>query len=270
MKIKSTVIVLFSICLLCACAFEGYDAEVQTPELIQQETPLYNYLQLVSSDNGAEILEVACIEFIYPFIVLVYDQEEEYVKSESISNNANFANFLRTLEGEHSISLSYPITGTLKDGSPLSITNNEELEASLSNCIDEELEILYGIALQCDWKVTDSSEENSPYIDSVFSMKEANGSVKYTIDETNYFGTWIFYYAGTELHLNIFFEYDEQNRPTNENNLPLVKEDWNQDWRILDYSEERIEIEKDNMVYVLEKSCEDESKEIEEEEIINQ
>lgn len=249
-------------CSTISCEIEPYGGAPQEVDAIAQEDALYNYLGLVSQESDNELTDLGCVEFIYPFILFQYDEELEYVQQFSVTGNENFVALLTNLEEGHSIGLSYPIAGTLADGSSITVSSNEELQASLENCIQEELEIILGncnaIVEDCVWQVTESSIEENPYIDSFFTMRD-DGSILFTVNEEEQpKGTWIFYFIGFDLHMNINFGPTEPSEDETDTELVFKTADWNFDWKIVSIDEDRIEIENsENVRYTLEKICEE-------------
>ncbi len=238
-------------------------------ETINKENELYNYLGLVTKSQP-ELTDVGCIEFIYPFVVYQFDDNNEYVNRTSISGNDNFAELIGNLSQGYSIGFSYPISGNLTDGTAVTINNNAELQQSLQTCIEEELEIIIGncngIIQDCVWKVANSDNEESPYIDSFFTMRN-DGSVVFSVlqqneeeeeeeEETNEneeetepvyeeeVGTWIFYYVGSDLHLNINFGSFEENEEGEIAEEDQIKADWNFDWKASCINDTKITLEK--------------------------
>ncbi len=245
-----------------SCEIEPYGGTPQAIDAIAQEDTLYSYLGLVSQESDSELTDLGCVEFIYPFILFQYDEELEYVQQFSVTGNENFVALLTNLETGHSIGLSYPIAGTLADGSSITVSSNEELQASLESCIQDELEIILGncndIIEDCIWRVTESSIEESVYIDSYFSMG-ADGSVVFNVSENEQpKGTWIFYFIGFELHMNMNFATTETSEDEIDTEPIFKTADWNFDWRIVSIDEDRIEIKNsENITYALEKICEE-------------
>lgn len=250
-----------------------------TTETISKQDALYGYLGLVAQDSSAEpIAEVGCIALIYPFVLFRYDNEQRYMDQVSVQGNADFAALLDTLEADHSIGLSYPISGILDDGTTIVVENNEQLQKSLETCIEEELELIIGtcnaIVEDCIWKVAQSVPEESPYIDSFFTLDE-DGSMIFSILQPSEeeqelpeneipayetkVGTWIFYFIGADLHLNMHFGPLEISDTGEIISGQEVKQDWNFDWKINHITENRIEIENEQGTeYTLEKECEEE------------
>lgn len=248
---------------------EAADDIPKNIHIIKKDDALYTYLGLLSTDTDTEITDIGCIEFIYPFVLFQFDNEDKYVQQVSVLSNENFASILSNLKDGYSIGLSYPISGNLKDGTPVSVNSNEELEQSIDRCIEQELEIILGecnaIVEDCIWSLTESDPEDSSYLDSFFTLR-GDGSVVFSViqkdtenddesiedgDETEEdemvfkeeVGTWIFYFIGPDLHMNINFgPIEEENGMVSE--LDSLKSDWNFDWKINYIDTEKIAIEK--------------------------
>ncbi|WP_394750851.1 hypothetical protein [Spongiimicrobium salis] len=259
---KPTILILFLGSIFLGCEFEPIGDEKER-SLIQQESALYGYLETVSSDPETTLLDVGCVEFVYPFTLFVYNNDSIFARREAVFNNKNFIGILTTLEKEYSISLSYPIQGTLEDGESVAINSNEELEASLETCIEETFEEIIGLCngivseMECVWEVTESSISESPYLATNFKLEE-DGSVTFTIGETAYKGTWVFYYIGNELHLNINFQSMEDTMLDMDPTFS-IEDDWNFDWQIIHIDTEKIMFTNTEAVeYTLERQCEEE------------
>ncbi len=249
-------------CFIISCEIEPYGGTPQEIDAIAQEDTLYSYLGLIAQQPDNELTDLGCVEFIYPFILFQYDEELEYVQQFSVTGNENFVALLTNLEEGHSIGLSYPIAGNLADGSSITVGSNQELQASLESCIQEGLEIIIGncnaIVEDCVWKVTESAIEEDVYIDSFFTMRD-DGSVIFTVNEEEQpKGTWIFYFIGFDLHMNINFGPTETSEDETDTEFVFKKEDWNFDWKITYIDDSRIEIENsENVHYTLEQICEE-------------
>lgn len=249
----------------------GSNPNIDTIEKISNQDTLYNYLNLVSRNTDTELTDIGCIEFIYPFLLFQFDNEDQFTNQVSVTGNENFVDILNNLQDGASIGLSYPISGNLIDGTLVTVNSNEELQESLQTCIESELEIILEecnsiLTIEnCTWKITESDNDESPYIESFFTIKD-DGSVVFSVlqdaptdmnnpeDENieeliynTFIGTWIFYYIGADLHLNINFgpilENEEQEDEIEDKEL--IKLDWNFDWKINFIDSNRIEIQKE-------------------------
>ena len=263
---------------------EATDEIPENVQIIKKDDGLYSYLGLVATDTDEEITDVGCIEFKYPFILFQFDDKDEYVHQVSVLDNENFASILSNLQDEYSIGLSYPISGNLINGTPVSVNSNQELQQSIDSCIEQELEIILGdcnaIVEECIWKVTKSDSEETPYLGSFFTLRD-DGSVIFSVmqndaenekgdtgddtigtdenenveerndeeqDDEDEFkeetGTWIFYFIGADLHMNINFGPIEKNENGFVSEQDTIKSDWNFDWKIKYIDADKIEIEK--------------------------
>jgi len=70
---------------------------------------LYSFLSFVSKSGTEALTDVGCIEFIYPFIIFRFDEEDNYINQVSVFGNENFSTLLDELEDGYSICLSYPM-----------------------------------------------------------------------------------------------------------------------------------------------------------------
>lgn len=277
----------------------GTNPNFNSEETISNDDTLYDYLNLVSRTTDTELTDVGCIEFIYPFVLFQFDDEERFISQISVKGNEDFTSILNDLQDGFSISLSYPISGNLLDETHVTVNNNDELQESLETCIEEELEIIIGECNtiftdeSCLWRIIESDNDESPYIESFFEIND-DGSVNFSVldeeaaDDTDSetteeaiyntcIGTWVFYYIGPDLHLNINFgpilENEEQQDNQEIDEKEQIKLDWNFDWKINYIDSDKIVIEKEFVdptsenediiteIITLEKECENDSME---------
>ena len=201
-----TLLILCLLSLFISCDNEAVEVET-TGELIPVNSELFTSLEAIAQDpvsNG-----IGCIDFVYSFSIFLYDTEQNIVGLESISSDQDFLMLLNTLAEGQSISLSYPITSTLIDGTAFSINSNEELRDAIASCVDEEQEAFLaycnGLLEQCVWTVDrneQGTEADNQYIDSSFEIF-GDGVVQFTFEDQQILGTWVTYYIGFEPHLNI-------------------------------------------------------------------
>lgn len=75
---------------------------------------LLNYMKLVTDDPSSQ--NINCIEFNYSFTIFTFDAEMNFVEAQAVFNNGEFLTLLNGLTKEQSISLNFPIAGTLHNG----------------------------------------------------------------------------------------------------------------------------------------------------------
>lgn len=207
-KVKGLiVVVLFWVVL--GCEYEPYENKGQ---LIYKGTELYEMLDVVFREQT----EATCVEFIYPFVINVYDVNEELLSQNDVSNDSDFSALLDTLTEGQSISLSFPITKILEDGSVFSINSNEELKAAIDACYQEcvigECEYFF-----CDpeaivpfvWTVLFKDNQENTYASGHFLVNSL-GELTFHYNETITHGNWVFLYIEGDLYVNIHLEGDSQ------------------------------------------------------------
>ncbi|MDT0556068.1 hypothetical protein [Patiriisocius hiemis] len=217
MKYLKLLLVLL---IVVACEDEPITEANITRNYIETDSELYNLLDRVSDEND-DNEAITCIEFDYPFAIFVFDENQEFIESVGLQNDQEFVLLLDELPDGHSISISYPITGTNASGEVVEINNNEELQEAIKNCMQTQIlmECENHIArLNCVWNIENLSNTNTNYESSQFIFNSL-GVGKFYHNGNIYFGTWTFLFINEELHLNIFVNDD------------TIGQDWNFDWK---------------------------------------
>lgn len=216
-------------------------------EKIEKNSELYTLLENVTNDEGNPTEKIVCLDFIYPFKVLVYDTTSTQIGNVILTSDQQFSLFLENLPLDQKISISYPINTTLEDGEIFSVNNNSELKLAIESCSKEDIinhcnNIFGGEQSICIWKIPYTIENDNKYSSGYFSTN-SDGSLEYTYNGTSYTGTWIFLYVDNKLHLNINLEGSSQ-----------VTQDWNID-REIELINEDIIIKNELKDIILRKSC---------------
>ncbi|WP_143337205.1 hypothetical protein [Dokdonia pacifica] len=236
---------------LVSCDNEDLDDlfQITEAELIAEDSDLFSLMDRITTDDP-NATDVTCIDFIYSFTVVIYDENIELQSSVIVNNDQEFSDVLGTVEDGQFINVSFPITSQLDDGTTLTINDKDELRAAIDACIEVEQQVIIGnatsSAVECVWEVQipDDVVFNT-YVDAVFKLSGA-GVVEFFYRGDRYDGTWIFYFIEDELHLNINLDTDE-----------VVGEDWNFDWKVRSLSNVMIGIENDTETqFILQKECE--------------
>jgi hypothetical protein len=250
MKIFKHIILLF-ILTFFSCQVEPLgEGLLSSTEKIKKDTELYSLLEKVTSEGENPTENIVCIDFIYPFKVLIYDENLTQIGTQALSSDIQFSDFLGNLPLDQSISISYPISTTLEDGTVFSVNNNSELKIVIDSCSKEDI-IAYcnGLFGGCDcseaictWKVPYSSGNENKYASGFFESN-GDGTLHFTYNNINYTGTWVFLFVDDKLHININLEGNSQ-----------VAQDWNID-REIEFNSEDIVIKRENKNIILRKSC---------------
>ena len=187
---------------------------------------------------------IDCIQFNYSFPLFIFDENMVYLEVIAVTDNEQFSSFLGNLPNNYSISLSYPITGTLSNGELVDINNNEQLKDAIDNCVKDEYQRYCNNTLRdCVWEVKFLDDYPNNYVGATFKINDL-AIAEFHLNNSIYFGTWTTFYIGDELHLNV-----------NINNDGLIAESWNFDWLILSLDDESIELAANNSITLLEKDC---------------
>lgn len=213
--------------------------------VIAVNSELYNLIGKAASEDFET--EITCINFNYPFNLAVFDENLNVLYYQPILDDATFIQVLGTLEVGLSIAISYPITSELNDGSIYNINSNEELLEAIKQCISQdEVQQCNAILLQhdCVWHINHISGPNSQYTGSYFEVTKL-GNAGFFYDTDSYAGSWITYSIENEPHLNINLGDDGN-----------VGEDWNYDWKIIDFSPESMTITNRTDTYLMNRQCE--------------
>ena len=251
MKFRNFLLGVCVLFCLVSCENEDIDDLFQITEadLIAEDSDLFSLLDRVTTDDPSAT-DVTCIDFIYSFTVVIYNEDIDLQSSRIVNNDAEFSDVLDMVGDGQYINVSFPISSTLDDGTSLVINDKDELRAAIDACIEEEQEQAIGngtsILVECVWKVQIPDDVVfSTYTDAVFQVND-NGIVVFYYRGEAYGGTWILYFIDDILHINISLDTDE-----------IVGEDWNFDWKVNTISSAVIDFEIDEETrFILEKVCE--------------
>ncbi|MET0759685.1 MAG: hypothetical protein ABWZ56_04645 [Flavobacterium sp.] len=228
-----------------SCENEKVDlGAISTGDAINQQSDLFELLDRVTTNNQDPLTKIECIDFIYPFALIIYDSNLQPLQTISITGDDVFSNLLGTLSTDFSISISYPITTTLNNGDVISINNNSELKIAIDNCSKEDiLSYCGGLFADCHWEVPYMEGQNNQYASGYFDANP-DATIKFTYNNTTYTGTWVFLYLNDEFFLNINLEGNS-----------LVSQYWNKNHKI-NFSETEIVFTDPTTNVTLKKICE--------------
>lgn len=227
MKKKYLVgLTLFVLYLLSSCNELDKNEPVDlTRVVIPQNSELFQLLDDVVNASGNSIEDRVCVNFIYPFRLYKYNQENLPEGNVVLYSDAQFSSFLSTLPPTISISISYPIEVSFPDGTVISINNNDELLIALNSCTPEQI-IGY-----CNGIST--TKNNSvwmvPYLEGIDNTLagatltiDALGTITMNHLGETYNGARSILYVNGVLHINIFIEGNSS-----------VADFWNHNYRVV-------------------------------------
>lgn len=207
----------------CAAALQGCTDmddnlrfEQIIPDLenvISQDDTLFEQITQVTTDDPDPLQHIVCIDFVYPLTLITYDEDLEPTAQNNIIGDENFSTFLGNLGEGESISISYPISTTLEDGSVFTVNNNAELKIAIDSCNREDI-ITYCNGLFCPptpcvWNVSYMEDGRNGYSGGVFNTN-ADGSLSFAYAGETYTGTWNFLFVNDIYHMNIHLGGDSE------------------------------------------------------------
>ena len=160
------------------------------------------------SDHGMINDEAVCVEFVYPFTMITFDDNYDLLGSYEITGSNQLIAFLENIQEGINISFSYPLSAILPNGDIFFIANNEELIIALNECTLEDIIAAYNNEAAtdqyCVWQIpySESAFDNT-YAGGYFIASETGGIV-FSHQNTNYTGTWTHLFINSELYMNIF------------------------------------------------------------------
>jgi hypothetical protein len=199
----------------------------------------YNELsQYASGCNGENEMDddIECLDFVYPIGASIFNTNNELIETLSLSNDIELYNFIENIDSNDIITISFPLSIILFDGTEIVINNLTDLETNISsfsdtcdedddydyndddcnNCTPNQLET---ILTNCSNWAVDKLERNGIDYDDAYAGYVFNflndGTVTAVYNSNNYSGTWLTSGSGNDIEVNI-------NIPT----LPLCNNNW--------------------------------------------
>ncbi|MGV9003201.1 hypothetical protein [Flavobacterium sp.] len=243
MKTKKTLMTILVVSFLTFLNYscEDIDDNIKIPtaeEVIQKDSELFNLIDRVTTTEENPMKDIVCIDFIYPIKLQIYNTVLQPLYSVTIIGDNDFSAFLGMLPVDQSLSISYPITTTLNDGTEFTVNNNTELKIAIDSCSQEDI-LTYCSGLFCTsttqnntticvWKVQYEALGDNKYLSGYFDTN-SDGTIKFYYDDQIYNGSWTLLFIGNELHININLEGTSQ-----------IATDWNIDRKVIVNADEII------------------------------
>ncbi|WP_047551063.1 hypothetical protein [Psychroserpens sp. Hel_I_66] len=235
--LKLSILALFI--FLSSCSYDQDDnlsatIDIDSVEVIRSDSDLYDNVKGITNDEARPDESIACIDFIYPLTLFIFDDSDVYVSTNFILDDEQFSSILGNLEIDYSTSISFPITGTLESGEEIIINTTEELKVAIDNCLNEEILMECNTFIQnCPLKIGYSYNDENPYLGGYFYQNY--GFTSLNLEDELLFGSWSPLFIENELHINIsiiddteigaFFNFDWKVTYLDENTLQLTNQD---------------------------------------------
>lgn len=213
-----------------------------TEILVADEDALEDLIEQCQSDDDIE-----CVDFIFPFEIKVYDTNNQISEVITITNDTELYNFVRLLNEQELVSITFPVNLIKADGSILTIDNYEDLEEAIRNSEDDCDEDddndyndddiddsgLKATLITGTWKVDsfiNPTDRTSEWTDYVLAFNP-DGTLTATKNTTVLTGTWSSDGDDGELELTLALNASD----------PL--DDINEDWTVLEFSSTLIKLD---------------------------
>ncbi len=117
--------------------------------------------------EGGDDDDIECIDFVYPVTFFTFDINEVQTGSVTVNNDEELRRFLEGLDEDDLISIDFPVTLELYDGTKITVENNAELAITIENAReacdedddddynddDFDKERLANLLVECPWLV---------------------------------------------------------------------------------------------------------------------
>ena len=154
--------------------------------------------------------DIECIDFLYPITLSKYDTNSQLIETVIINNDMQFFNIVNHLDDGYIISINFPITMKLYDGTEETINNMEDMENLMKDAefmCDEDDDNDYDdddcmhctenqiseLLQTCSWNIhkiiINDIDKTAQYINFTFTFLE-DGTVKTIIAGDYIYGTW--------------------------------------------------------------------------------
>ncbi|SDS19288.1 hypothetical protein SAMN04515667_1618 [Formosa sp. Hel1_31_208] len=155
--------------------------------------------------------DIECIDFQYPITASVFNDNNELIDNITISNDNDMYNFIEDLDEFVAVTISFPITVILADGSTQTVNSIQDLEIAIQaaddscdedddndfddddcdSCTTNDLETIFADCLE--WTV-DKLERNDNdlednYVGYLFTFN-SDGTITVTQGSNTFNGTW--------------------------------------------------------------------------------
>jgi hypothetical protein len=194
-----------------------------TEQTVNSEEELVALAATCPADNELDD-DIECIDFEYPITASVFNQANEVINTITINNDNDMYDFIDDLEDYAAVTINFPITVILADGSALTINDIQGLQREIeladntcdedddfdyndddcNNCTTGQVEDLF---VQCTvWKIDDLERNNNElqalYAAYVFTFN-ADGGLIAAENGNEHTGTWSATGTGNSITMDI-------------------------------------------------------------------
>lgn len=106
-----------------------------TEIVVNNEDELENYTDDCNGENEFDD-DIECIDFQYPITANIFNSSNEIIDTIIITNDNELHDFIEDIDADDIITLNFPITVLLFDGTSMTINNLTELATAIENAED--------------------------------------------------------------------------------------------------------------------------------------
>jgi len=194
-----------------------------TTQIVNSDEELATLAATCPADNELDD-DIECIDFKYPITASVFNQNNEVINTININNDKDMYDFIDDLEDFTAVTINFPITVILADGSEVSVNSIQALQREIeladdtcdedddfdyndddcNDCTTDQLESLFADCAV--WKVGDlernDNELDAQYTNYSFTFN-ADGTLSATENGMEQTGTWSVTGSGNTIGLAI-------------------------------------------------------------------
>lgn len=216
--------------------------------------------------EGGDDDDIECIDFVYPITFFTFNINLEQTGNVVIESDKDLRVFFNGLEDTDLVSIDFPISLKLYDGTTLQVNSNEELvrtiEAAKDACDEDDdddyndddfdEDDFYEELVECVWFVKEFKRNNvdqtEQYVDYIFNFKDDGTVVSGFRGASTIEGTWTATLGDDGARLNIEFASGE---------------DFNLEWSVYDIGDDRIKLfNGEGNRIIMKQICEDDEESV--------
>ncbi len=186
--------------------FDEFDEDIDFLEIAFPITITYSdFTELVINNKeelralaeecieGGDDDDIECIDFVYPITLYTFDINEQQTGSVTVNSDLELRRFFAGLDDDDLISIDFPVTLELYDGTKMTVYNNAELAMAIENakdaCDEDDdndyndddftLERFNNLIVECPWLVReverDAISQTDQYFEYLMNFTEDGG-----------------------------------------------------------------------------------------------
>lgn len=179
-------------------------------------------------EDDDDFNEIDCVTINYPIVLNIYDSNNQLASTLTITNDAQFYNFIENLDDNEFIAINYPISIVDSNGNNVVINSNNQLEDIIEESIDDCDDNSGGggnatfsnVITNGTWYISyffeDDDNETSDYLGYNFTFS-VTGTITVVKASATTNGSWSNYIDSGDDILDLNF---------NDSNLDELEEDW--------------------------------------------